>query len=272
MKKNNNLFIILLGIVLLASCEKPEGALYSGESNKVGFLGSSINLPMSSESLKVPIGRTSTEGDFSVSVDLSAAGTGYTNVFKAGQAQFPAGSGKTYVEVTYSNLASIDPSTLSVSASGMDVNVGLAYPFTLSVADDVASPAAKKKINVLAANTLEFESAGTAVLDSRAGWWGGETEDDFLTPEIHKAKGVNVYKLISPFYFNNFAFMIKSDNTIICPNQIIYDFGSSGYGPVTMGTVKGTYYPTEKKVILQVGAYTVAAGSFGGGTEIIYLP
>jgi hypothetical protein len=222
--------------------------------------------------IKVPIGRTSIEGDYSVSVDLTATGAGYTNVFNAAQAQFSAGSAKTYVEITYSNLASIDPSTLSISADGMDVNVGLAYPIKLTVADDAVSQAGKNSINVLAANALEFTSIGTAVLDSRNGWWGGETEDDFLTPVIHKASGVNVYKLISPFGFNNFAFMIKADNTILMPNQIIYDYGSSGYGPVTMGTVTGTYDPAEKKVVLVVGAYTVAAGSFGGGTEVIYLP
>jgi hypothetical protein len=270
MKNISKQLIILLGIIVFASCEDPQGALYSGDPNKVGFLGSSINLTMGSESLKVPIGRTSTEGEFSVPVDLTATGTGYTNVFSAGNAQFTAGSAKTYVEITYTNLASIDPSTLSVSANGMDVNVGLAYPFTLSVAEDAASPSARNSINVLAANTLEFESAGTAVLDSRNGWWGGETEDDFLTPEIHKAKGVNVYKLISPFGFNNFAFMIKADNTILMPNQIIYNH--STYGPVTMGQVTGEYLPEYNAVVLNVGGYTVSAGSFGGGTEIIYLP
>jgi len=270
MKKYSKYLFILLGVVLFAACEKPEGALYSGEPNKVGFLGSSTNQVMGEGPIKVPIGRTSTEGDYTVSVDLTATGTGYTNVFNAGQAQFSAGSGKTYIDVTYTNLASIDPSTLSISAAGLDVNVGLAYPFTLTIADDDASQAGKKTINVLAANALEFESLGAAVLNSNVGWWGGETEDDYLHPEIHKANGVNVYKLISPFGFNNFAFMIKADNTILMPNQIIYNHSS--YGPVTMGTVTGTYDPAEKKVVLVVGAYTVAAGSFGGGTEVIYLP
>lgn len=272
MKKYKNLLFILLGLVVFAGCENPEGALYSGEPNKVGFLGSTTNQVMGEGPIKVPIGRTSTEGDYSVVVDLTANGEGYTNVFSAEQATFSAGSGKTYVNVNFTNLASIDPSTLSISANGLDVNVGLAYPFTLTIADDLVSQAGKKSIDVLASNALEFESIGQAVLNSNAGWWGGETEDDYLTTEIHKAKGVNVYKLISPFGYNNFAFMIKSDNTVLMPNQIIYDFGSGSYGPVTMGTVKGVYDPLNKVVTLTVGAYTVAAGSFGGGTEIIYLP
>lgn len=270
MKKYSKFLFILLGIVIFAGCEDPEGALYSGEPNKVGFLGSLTNQVMGEGPIKVPIGRTSTQGDYSVSVDLTASGAGYTNVFNAAQAQFSAGSAKTYVEITYSNLASIDPSTLSISTDGMDVNVGLAYPFTLTVADDAASQAGKNSINVLAANALAFESIGTAVLDSRFGWWGGETEEDFLNPVIHKASGVNVYKLISPFYANNIAFMIKADNTILMPNQIIDNHPS--YGPVTMGAVTGEYLPEDNAVILNVGGYTVAAGSFGGGTEIIYLP
>jgi hypothetical protein len=272
MKKYSLFLIMLLGILIFAGCEDPEGALYSGEPNKVGFLGSSTNQVMGDGPIKVPIGRTSIEGDYSVSVDLSATGVGYTDVFNAGQAQFSNGSAKTYVEVTYTNLATIDPSTLSISAIGMDVNVGLAYPFKLTVSDDAVSQSGKKSINVLASNALEFESIGNSVLNSNAGWWGGETEDDYLSIEIHKAEGVNVYKLISPFGFNNFAFMIKADNSILMPDQIIYDFGSSGYGPVTMSSVTGKYDPENNTVTLNVGAYTVSAGSFGGGIEIIYLP
>ena len=63
--------------------------------------------------------------------------------------------------------------------------------------------------------------------------------------------------------------MIKSDGkTVVCPNQIVYKHSS--YGDVTMGSVTGSV--TGKVVTLNVGAYTVSAGSFGPGTEIITLP
>lgn len=271
-KLNINLVILFLG-VLVISCESPEGALYSGEPNKASFFCKSINLVMTDGTLKVPIARTSKDDDFTVPVTLSADNPGYTDVFKiASPVTFNQGSAKTYVSVTYSDISGIDPSTLTAVGDGFDVIVGLAFPFTLTIDKSVVSYSNVPSVKVFASSTLEFEDYGTAVLDSREGWWGGETEEDFLTPQIQKAVGVNVYKLIQPFGFNNFAFMIKSDNTVICPDQVIYDFGPSDYGPVSITSVAGYYDPEFNVVVLEVGAYRVAAGSFGGGVEIIYLP
>lgn len=274
MKKNNvNLIILLfLGVVFFVSCDEPEGALYSGEANKVSFFTSDLALTMTDGTLEIPVGRTSMDGELTVPVTLTAEGAGYTDVFKiASPVSFNSGEAKTYVNVAYSDFSVIDPSTLSISSNGLDVNVGLAFPFTLNIDKSFVSPSNDSTVNVLASNTVVFEELGTATLDSRDGWWGGETEDDFLTPTVQKADGANVYKLVSPFGFNSFAFMIKSDGeTVVCPNQVIYDH--STYGAVTMGSVQGTYDAAEKKVTLTVGGYTVSAGSFGGGTEIIYLP
>lgn len=274
MKKNSTyLFILLLiGAFLFVSCEDPEGTLYSGEANKVSFFNSNLTLVMTDGTLEVPIGRTSTDGAFTVPVTLTANGAGYTDVFTiANPVSFNAGEAKTYVNVAYSDFSAIDPSTLSVASNGMDVNVGLAFPFALNIDKSVVSPSNDTIINILASNALTFEGLGAARLDSRAGWWGGETEEDILTPQIQKAIGANVYKLVSPFGANSFAFMIMSDGErVVCPNQII--FNHSSYGAVTMGNVTGVYNDAEKKITLTVGAYTVAAGSFGGATEIIYLP
>lgn len=274
MKKNNISFILLLllGVVFFVSCEDPEGALYAGEDNKVSFFASSLSLDMTDGTLKIPLGRTSSNGDLTVPVTLTADGAGYTEVFTIeNPVMFKSGQAKTYVNVAYSDFSMIDPSTLSISPNGLDVNVGLAFPFSLKIDNSFLSPSNDSIIDVLASNALVFEELGTATLDSRLGWWGGETEDDFLTPKILKAVGANVYKLVSPFEYNSIAFMIMSDGeTVVCPNQIIYDH--SEYGAVTMGNVKGVYNAEQKSVTLTVGAYTVSAGGFGGGTEIIYLP
>lgn len=267
MKKINFLILLFIGAFILTSCETPEGALYSGEPNKVSFLGSQINLDMVDGTLKIPIGRTSTEGSFTAPVTLTATGAGYTNVFKiSSPVTFAQGDGKTYVNVQYSNLSTIDPSSLSIIPVGYDVNVGLAFPFTLKIDESVVSATNRPSINVVAANALTFKSIGNATIDSSDGWWG-----EVITRELQKADGVNAYKVVKPFGFNSFAFMINSDNTVTCPNQVIYQH--STYGPVTMAGVVGTYMPENKAVVLEVkGNYTVAAGHFGPGVEIIYLP
>lgn len=275
MKKNINFLIVfLLSVVLFASCDEPEGTLYTGEGNKVSFFNSTLNLNMTDGTLEVPIGRTSSGGEFAVPVTLSAAGAGYEDVFQVvnSPVSFNSGEAKAYVNISYSDFSIIDPSALSISLNGMDVNVGLAFPFTLKFDNDIVSPSIKDSVNVLASNALAFEAFGEATLDSRNGWWGGETEEDFLHPDVQKAVGANVYKLVNPFGFHSFAFMIMSDNTVLAPNQLIYDYGPDGYGVVTMTDVSGVYDPEENSVTLTVGAYRVAAGSFGGGTEIIYLP
>ncbi len=258
-------FLAITSMIGLSSCEKTEGALYSGPENKISFFSASTGLPMSTGTINVPVGRSSSEGDLSVPVALSATGAGYTDVFKVdGPVLFAAGEAKSYAKITYGDFSKIDPSTLSVTAVGNDVKVGLAFPVTLTIADDNASLSNIKKISVLASSTLEFEDLGTITMNSTAGW----AEED-VQAKIQKAKGVNVYKMVSPFGGGSFAFMVKSDGkTVICPNQVIAV--SSQYGPVTMGNVTGTI--SGKTVTLNVGGYTVSAGSFGSGVEIITLP
>lgn len=267
MKKNYIFFIALIfGVTFFASCEKPEGALYSGEPNKASFFGKSINLSMTGEPLEIPIGRTSTEGEYTAPVTLSANGKGYTDVFKiASPVSFAPGQAKTYVRINYSDYSVIDPSALSAVGSGMDVIVGLAFPFSLTIEETAVSDSNVPSINVAASSTLQFADHGTCTINSEDGWWG-----DVFEREIHKAEGANVYKIIKPFNFNSFAFMINSDNSITCPDQVIYQH--STYGPVSLTKVKGNYHPDENKVVLEVDGYTVSAGSFGGGVEIIYLP
>ncbi len=266
MKRNIITVLCALGLgAVAASCDKTDGALYSGDANKVSFLSASTSLNMEGGTLSIPVGRTSSSGELAVPVTLTATGEGYTDVFKVdGPIQFANGQGKSYAKVNYGDFSVIDPSALSVSAAGLDVNVGLAFPVSLKIEDDLLSPTKIGSVNVLASSRLGFEPVGTATINSVEGWEGAE-----LTCEVHKAIGANVYKLIGPFGFNNFAFMIKSDGkTVICPNQVIYNH--STYGPVTMGGVTGTV--EDGKIILEVTGYTVSAGSFGGGVEIITLP
>ncbi len=273
-----NILGALTVLLFFSSCKKTDGALYSGEPNKISFFSTATSLNMTGGELKVPVGRTSTSGELSVPVTVTASGTGYTNVFTmAGPVNFASGEAKSYAVIKYGDFSTIDPSTLSVTAaSGTDVNVGLAFPFSLNIADANIAPANKKKIDINASNTLEFDAPVKARFNSANGWVAVYEEPTILSQtefevNVQKAKGANVYKVVSPFGHRSFAFMIKSDGkTVVCPNQVIYNEQEYGYGLVSMTNVTGTI--SGKVVTLNVGAFTVSAGSFGPGKEIITLP
>ena len=272
--KINLILIALLGFAFSSCDQEPKGAIYDGDAGKASFLAEAYNPALTDSDGKkilVPIGRTGTEGTLSVPISLTSTLAGYTGVFTIpNPAVFESGKGETNVMVNYTDLALINPGTLAVSAdatssTGKDINVMLAFPFTLNITDTtLMSPSNIRKVAVNASKLLNFAPAGKAMLNSIDGWWGEEYEVD-----LHKAVGANVYKLKSPFGYRDVAFMLSSDGkTVVCPNQIIYKHAT--YGDVTMGTVVGSI--SGKVVTLKVGAYTVSAGSFGGGTEIITLP
>lgn len=260
-----NCLLFVGTLSLFSSCDKTEGALYSGDSNKISFLSKTMKLNMQGGSISVPVGRTSTSGQLSIPVSLTAAGAGYTDIFKlSGPVQFLDGEGKSYAKVNYGDLSKIDPSTLSITPVGKDVTVGLAFPISLSISDDNVSVSNVKKVDVLATDVLEFEDKGNVEMNSTNGW-GGKV----LSVKIQKAKTTSVYKIVSPFGENSLAFMIKADGkTVVFPNQVLGN--NLDYGAVTISDVTGTV--SNGVVTLNVGGYRVSAGSFGDGTEIIKLP
>lgn len=264
-KKIYNFLLIVVTLSFFSSCDKTEGALYSGEPNKVSFLNKTMKFNMEGGSISVPVGRTSTAGELSVPITLSATATGYTDVFKlAGPVLFGNGEGKSYAKITYGDLSKIDPSTLSITPVGKDVTVGLAFPISLNIPDENISNSNIKKVDVTATSILDFEDKGTVEMNSEGGW--GE---EVLNVKVQKAKSTAVYKIVSPFGENSLAFMIKADGkTVVFPNQVLGN--DPTYGAVTMSDVTGTI--SNGVVTLRVGAYRVSAGSFGSGTEIISLP
>ena len=269
MKKNSIfLSLMLLGLFVFAACDSTEGELYQGENDKVGFVASATNLNMSGDYLKVPIGRTSTTGDLIVPVSLTSALPGYTDAFKvAGDVTFSSGEGKAYVNIDYSNFASVDPATLTITPDGFDVGVSLGFPFKLTIQDGMLSPSKKGAANITALSQLEFESAGTGSVESTNGWEEALIEG----VSYEKAKGVNAYKVIKPFSDYNIAFLIGSDGkSVTFPKQIISP--NATYGPVSMEVTKAVYDADAHAVTVTVSGYTVSAGSFGGGEEIFYLP
>lgn len=271
MRMINKLFIVAAVTILFASCEKEnKGTMFTaGQADKASFFTKSGNWDLEESSFKVPIGRTATDGEFTAPVKVTAAKgyESYTTVFTiTAPAKFSAGSDKAEITLGYSDISTINPASLSIIPNGMDINVGLSFPITLTIDEKSVAYANIANYNIATSRLLEFADAGTAKLDSKGGW--GEKE---LTPKIQKAKGVNAYKLIQPFGQNSIAFMIMADGkTVVFPDQPIDKHAT--YGVVSMSKVKGTYDAAEKKVTLSVGGYTVSAGSFGGGTEIIYLP
>lgn len=269
MKKNSIfLSLILLGLFVFAACDSTEGELYQGENDKVGFIASATNMDLAGDFLKVPVGRTSTEGSLIVPVTLSSTLPGYTNAFKvAGDVTFAPGEGKAYVNIDYSNFATVDPATLTITPDGFDVGVSLGFPFSLAIQDGMLSPSKKGKATITALSKLEFQSAGKGSVDSSDGWEGALLEG----VSYEKAKGVNAYKVVKAFSNYNFAFLIGSDGvSVTFPKQIISP--NATYGPVSMEVTKAVYSSAKHAVTVTVSGYTVSAGSFGGGTEIFYLP
>lgn len=250
----------------LTSCDKTEGPLLDDTSDKISFLSTTTSLPMSGGSFLVPVGRTNTSASNTFNVSLTASGVGYTNIFTVdGPVQFNAGEGKSYAKVKYGDISKIDPSSLSITAiANNDVRVGLAFPISLNIAPEDISYGNKKKIDVNASSILEFADLGNATLNSTNGWSGA-----IGAVKVQKAKTANVYKIVSPFNANSIAFSVKSDGkTLTFPNQICANH--STYGAVSMTSVTGTI--VGKTITIDVGAYTVSAGSFGAGQEIITLP
>lgn len=272
MKKNyRNFLIAILTVLVLGSCEKdPKGTMYSGGTGLVSFI-SSVYYPVLTDTdgkiINVPIGRTDKGSPLSVKVNLISTLKNYTTVFTVPtDPSFAAGEAATNVKVSYSDLSLVDPSSLAISSTtGNEIAVSLAFPFTLSFNDaSLVSPSKVASISVNASKLLNFGTAFTATLNSIDGWGGEE-----YPVQIKKAVGANVYQIISPFGYRNVAFMVSSDGkTVVCPNQIIYKHPS--YGDVTMGNVTGTI--SGKVITLNVGKYSVSAGSFGSGVEIISLP
>lgn len=264
-----NIIVLLSMAVLYTSCDKVDGAHYDGEGNKVSFLTpENLSIVIDSELgyLEVPLGRTPGIGELTTPVNISSEEEGYTEIFTVNKNPvFENDVNKTFVKVDFGDLSSIDPAKFSVSSSGMDVNVGMGFPFTLTIPDeDLISAAGRRIVNVNANNLLEFEDFGTATLNSDEGFM-----EETYEIQVQKAVGLEVYKLIEPFGFNNIAFMIESDGkTVVFPDQTMYDTGADVYGPVQMQGVVGEV-DEGGNIILNVGSYQVEAGSFGPGVEII---
>ncbi|MCY4781040.1 hypothetical protein ORI89_15375 [Sphingobacterium sp. UT-1RO-CII-1] len=269
-----NIYIRIFSALLLSmtilGCDKTDGALYSGESNKLSFLSPTINLNMETGTLLVPITRTSSNGDFSAPVSLAVSNEkdlDYLDVFKVdGDVNFKNGEAKAFVSIKYGNTGNINPSGFVTTLSGSDVIAKVAFPLQLKISKENLSATTMPTVNVLASSEVEFDKeSNTGKLNSKDGWFGDEFDVD-----IQQAKnGSQIYKLIKPFGYSNISFMVDADGeTVVCPNQVIDTHPD--YGPVSITSVKGK--KSGKRIVLDVGSYSVSAGSFGGGVEIIDLP
>lgn len=270
MKKNIiSLSLILLGLFVFAACDDVEGELYQGEDNKVSFVASTTNLDMTGDYLKVPIGRTSTDGSLTVPVTLTSTLPGYTDAFKVvADVEFTSGESKAYVNVDYSNFGSVDPTTFTIIPDGFDVGVGLGFPFKLNIQESLLSPTKRGTVNITALNELEFKSAGVGSIN---GNWDGKIEN--VTYE--KAIGIDAYKVISPYSNYNFAFLINSDGVSVNFPQQQVDVHP--LGPVFLG-IKEAHYDSElHAVVADIEDYLVRNEdgdwlTAGPGIEIFYLP
>lgn len=258
--------LIALGTIgAFSSCKKTDGALYSGEPNKISFLTVSTKMNMVDGTLNIPVGRTSTDVEGSFDLTLKATGVGYSDVFKLdGPVLFAKGEGKSYAKVKYTDFSIIDPSTLSIASKGTDVNVTVAFPFSLNIAAADASPSQVVKTDIVASTALTFKEVGNAVVNSTKGWNENTTD-----VKIQKANGANIYKLVTPYGPYSIVFAIKADGkTVNCPDQVIAKNAKGD--AVSITGVVGTY--KDGAVTLAVKAYKGAIGDAKSGVEVIKLP
>jgi len=171
---------VILAAAFMSSCEEDtEGALYAGDPGKVSFLAPTFYPDMTDNDgnkILVPMGRTDKGGELNVAVNLTSNKPNYTKVFTVpGGVKFNAGEASTKVEVNYGDLALIDPGGLAInldnaSASGKDIVVKLAFPFTLAIADqELVSPSKVSSVSVNASKLLSFGAPMTATLNSDEG-------------------------------------------------------------------------------------------------------
>jgi len=268
MKKIIKHSLFLLGVTLgLSSCDKVDGPLYTPDPSKASFLTATGNIPMSNGEILVPVDRPSSIVGATIPVTLKVShkdSLDYLAVFSAKDPiVFAEGESKGFAKVKYDDFSKINPTAFTVTASGLDVKVVMAFPFSLLISKYNIAPRDIQKIDVTASNTLEFEDKGNVEFDSRGGYAKAVS-----TVKIQKAKGANVYKVISPFGANNIAFSIRADGKVVTfPDQLA---ATNGTAPVTMKGVTGTV--DGNKVTLTVSSYTSTAGNLPAGKEIITLP
>ena len=248
------IYIILAGAALMtAACQKqgtiyqiPAGsacASFPSDAAKIEMLASDGN------KITVEMWRGNTKGAASVAVNIEDKTGG---VFTPSKQTFDFADGQA--------VATIDFTYPDINDFG-----GETYKIDLVIADpDQVSPAGIAKMTVSAQRKLtpKYVCTGTYYSD----WYEDEWEQDLYTTE----EAPDLY-IFPDCWVRGTDFMFNMVNgKPVWPDSFFSGYVHSSYGNVNI-------YPEDSYIedgvlYLEVKAYRVSAGSFGGGIEYFVLP
>lgn len=248
------IYIILAGAALMtAACQK-QGTIYEipAGSACVSFPSSSAKFEMlatDGNKITVEMWRGNTSGAASVAVDIEDKTGG---VFTPSKQTFDFADGQA--------VATIDFTYPDINAFG-----GETYQVILKVSDaNQVSPAGIDKMTVSAQRKLTPKYIGTGTYYSD--WYEEEWEQDLYTTE----EAPDLF-ILPDCWVRGTDFMFNIVNgEPVWPNPFFSGYVHSSYGNVYV--YPGDSYIEDGVLYLEVAAYRVSAGSFGGGIEYFVLP
>lgn len=248
------IYIILAGAALMtAACQK-QGTIYEipAGSACVSFPSSSAKFEMlatDGNKITVEMWRGNTSGAASVAVDIEDKTGG---VFTPSKQTFDFADGQA--------VATIDFTYPDINAFG-----GETYQVVLKVSDaNQVSPAGIDKMTVSAQRKLTPKYIGTGTYYSD--WYEEEWEQDLYTTE----EAPDLF-ILPDCWVRGTDFMFNIVNgEPVWPNPFFSGYVHSSYGNVYV--YPGDSYIEDGVLYLEVAAYRVSAGSFGGGIEYFVLP
>lgn len=248
------IYIILAGAALMtAACQK-QGTIYEipAGSACVSFPSSSAKFEMlatDGNKITVEMWRGNTSGAASVAVDIEDKTGG---VFTPSKQTFDFADGQA--------VATIDFTYPDINAFG-----GETYQVVLKVSDaNQVSPAGIDKMTVSAQRKLTPKYIGTGTYYSD--WYEEEWEQDLYTTE----EAPDLF-ILPDCWVRGTDFMFNIVNgEPVWPNPFFSGYVHSSYGNVYV--YPGDSYIEDGVLYLEVAAYRVSAGSFGGGLEYFVLP
>ena len=238
---------------MTAACQK-QGTIYEipAGSACVSFPSSSAKFEMlatDGNKITVEMWRGNTSGAASVAVDIEDKTGG---VFTPSKQTFDFADGQA--------VATIDFTYPDINAFG-----GETYQVVLKVSDaNQVSPAGIDKMTVSAQRKLTPKYIGTGTYYSD--WYEEEWEQDLYTTE----EAPDLF-ILPDCWVRGTDFMFNIVNgEPVWPNPFFSGYVHSSYGNVYV--YPGDSYIEDGVLYLEVAAYRVSAGSFGGGLEYFVLP
>jgi len=198
MKYINRIFVVLLAVIGLASCEHDNiGALYTPTVQNVSFDVKSMSAKTSESSYttNVRISRNMSVGNYTAQLALESANADAFTIENGGKVEFADGQTIAYTKVTASNMSK-----------------GQTYKATLKLSDadlEQADTIVNKTVTSCEVSVMcdyNWISAGKAVFDDV--FWSEEQSEVNM---LH-AEGTNIYRIVSPY--GNIDFTLASDGTI----------------------------------------------------------